>query len=82
MESVKPIKRKSFCFRGFGFRYLLAESDDKSIFKGGSFYVFDKQILTIIFSSKNWTDENGVPYKVKFDKGVLYIKKLAIGISS
>ena len=51
--------RKIFYYHGFGFRYVRAITDENDVIKGGSLYVFRKQILTIAISNTEWVGEDG-----------------------
>lgn len=79
MGTVKELNSKKFLIIGFGFKYVKGITDENEIIKGGSFYAFGKQFLTIAFADTEWVDDNGKPYKFKTDQGMLYIKKIALG---
>lgn len=82
LETIQEIKRKNFLFKGFGFRYVKARTNENDLISGGSLYVCGKQVITVAISNTKWVDEQGIPYNFKFDEKVLYIGKLAIGVSS
>lgn len=79
MNTVKEVNRKNFLLMGFGFRYVKGVTDEHEFIKGGSFYAFGKQLLTIALADTEWVDDKGQPYNFKFDHRVLYVKKLAVG---
>lgn len=79
MDTVKELNSKNFLIRGFGFKYVKGITNENEIIKGGSFYSFGKQVLTVAFADTEWVDDNGKPYKFKIEQGILYVRKLALG---
>lgn len=79
LETVKELKRKNLLYKGFGFKYVKGKTNENDLIKGGSFYAFGKQLLTIAISNTEWVDEQGLPYKFKLDRKVLFVRKWAIG---
>lgn len=79
MSEVKKQNEKNLIINGFGFRFVKGITDENDIIKGGSFYAFGKQLLTIAICNTDWVDEQGLPYKFKLDGKILFIKKMAIG---
>lgn len=76
---MKQMKEKAYYFKGFGFHYVSALTNENETIKGGSLYLFGKQSATIAVSNGYWTDSDGKPYKFKFKSGKLFLGKIAIG---
>lgn len=78
-DRVRKIKEKAYYFKGFGFHYVSALTNENETIKGGSLYLFGKQSPTIAVSNGYWTGNNGKPYKFKFKDRKLFMGKVAIG---
>ncbi|MED4077574.1 hypothetical protein P4645_15270 [Lysinibacillus fusiformis] len=81
-EKLKQMKEKAYFYKGFGFNYLSALTNEDETIKGGSLFLFGKQMLTLAISDGYWTDDNGNPYKFKFEGKSLFVGKVALGFMS
>jgi hypothetical protein len=78
-NTVEKLKEKKYGFLWLNFKYAKGKTNENEIIKGGSFYAFGKQLFTIAYADTDWVDEDGKPYKFKLDRGMLYVKKIALG---
>lgn len=81
-DIVKKLKEKTFYYKGFGFYYVDALTNENETIKGVSLYLFGKQCITIALSNVLWTKKDGKPYNFKIEDTVLFIRKIAIGFGS
>lgn len=81
-EELRKMKEKRLLYKGFGFHYLDALTNQNETIKGGSLYLFRKQCLTIAISNALWTKENGEPYNFGIKDNVIFIRKFSIGFGS
>ena len=77
-DNIKKMKERSHYFKGFGFYYVSALTNENETIKGGSLYIFGKQSPTIAVCNGYWTDEKGKPYKFKIKDREIFIWKVAI----
>ena len=75
------VNKKDYRILGFGFVYAKTIINENDVISGGSLFVFNKQIFTIAISDTNWSDCYGEPYRFKLDGRVLFIGRIAIGVS-
>lgn len=80
MSEVKELKRKKVKVLFFSFEYVKGITDEFDIIQGLNISLFGKRPLTIAVANNDWVDEDGVSYKLKWDRDVLFIKQIAIGL--
>lgn len=81
-EKLKQMKEKAYFYKGFGFHYLSALTNENETIKGGSLFLFGKQMMTFAVSNGYWTDNKGNPYKFKFKGRALFVGKVAFGLGN
>ncbi|ACA42288.1 hypothetical protein Bsph_p058 (plasmid) [Lysinibacillus sphaericus C3-41] len=81
-ENLKKMKEKAYFYKGFGFHYLSAITNEDETVKGGSLFLIGKQMITLAVSNGYWTDHNGNPYKFKYRGRALYVGKIAVGFGN
>lgn len=81
-EQFKQKKEKAYFYKGFGFNYLSALTNEDETIKGGSLFLFGKQTITLAISNGYWTGHNGSPYKFKLKGKALFVRKIAVGFGN
>lgn len=81
-SSVSSKKEKILLFKGTGFHFLKAITEENETIIGCSLFLFKKKVITLSASNGYWLKEDGSPYGIAFDKPVLFIGKVAIGFGN